>query len=143
MVVADGLGVTKSGREGIAKNESLVEKMPTLQKPVTDEQAARKVLEDELENLKNTVSAFEKLVVKLEESDKLLEALCTEVVSLKEQVARAAMERVELKDIVLKVHQGPEQCLVRLNIARLGWSRVLRLTTFLVAESVNAINTVV
>lgn len=87
------------------KNKSLVEKVRMLQKTVSVEQAARKVLEEETVHLKGLVSASNELTAKLAESDKSLEAASEEVASLKEQVKLAYIKKMESEIVVAEVHE--------------------------------------
>lgn len=96
----DSLGLAKFACEVFAKNKSLADKLLKLQETVTDEQIVRKVNEESLAQVKGSVAASEELNAKLTESDKLLEALHAELVSLKKQVFRARGEKKESNEAI-------------------------------------------
>lgn len=68
-VPTDSLDLMKSGCEVIAKAEALVKEVGMVQKTATDEQLAKRVTEDQLAKLKNSVSTSKMLTAKLAESD--------------------------------------------------------------------------
>lgn len=103
--LTDSLGLVKFGREVITKNKSFVEEKGVLQKNVTNEQAARKVVEEEMVKLNGSVSASDELTAKLAESYKTFRAARVEVPSLKEQVARADTDMAESEKVVAEVCQ--------------------------------------
>lgn len=61
---------------------------------------------------------------------------------MKEQVARADTEKMHSKNLFAEFCEESEQLMVRLNVARDSRNRVEKLTRSLVAESVNAVNSV-
>lgn len=105
-----------------------------LQNSVSVEQAARTVAEEETLKLKGLVLESDELTAKLVESNKALEATCTEVVFLKEEVKRVDTKKVELERVVAKVCEGSEQCKVLLNNELAGWNRAEKLTRSLVTK---------
>lgn len=69
---------------------------------------------------------------KLAESEKSLEAPRAEMLSMKEQVARANTEMVDSNKCVAEVCEEPEHRMVRLNVALVGRNRAEKLARSLV-----------
>lgn len=85
-----------------------------------EEQAARKGVEEVLVMLKGVVCASDELTAKLPESDKSLQAACTEPASLKEQAERTDTDKAASTRVIAGVREEPEQHMVRLNDAFVG-----------------------
>lgn len=79
---------------------------------MTNEQATRKVIKEELSKLKRSVLASDELAAKLVEYNKAFEAAHREVASLKEQVTHVETEKVESENVFAKVFQDLEQRLL-------------------------------
>lgn len=75
----DSLKPLKLGREVITKNKSSLGQICALRRPVPSRQACRKGSKEELVMLKGLVSASDQLTAKSAVSDRLLEAVGTEV----------------------------------------------------------------
>lgn len=110
----------KFGREGLKKNKSLVKEVEALQKTVNDENAAWQDVEKELTELKDSVASSDALVAKLGKFEKSLKTLRDEVASLKEQVARADIEKTISDKLVTDVFEQSEQRMIRRNVAIAG-----------------------
>lgn len=92
-VPTDSLGLGKFGQEVICKNTLLAKEVSKLQGTVADEQAAWKVVEDQLAKVKRWIVSFGKLTAKLAESDKFLEVSQVEVPPLKKEMTTAGSEK--------------------------------------------------
>lgn len=139
-VSTDSLARVRPGQEVFHKNKSLVQKVAKLQETVTDNQAALKVVEDKLANVKDSIEASEEFTTKLEESEKLLEDPQAEVGSLKDEVAHADKEKVKSNRIIAKAREESEHRLLRLNVTLASRILAENLTISLVTEFVNAVD---
>lgn len=98
----DSFRLVKFRREYIDKNKPMVEDVAKLQGTITNEQATRNVL-DETVTVEKLVEAYQRLTMKLAESDKSLKAIPEDVAFLMESVSRAGPENAETNGFIVEV----------------------------------------
>lgn len=110
---------------------------------MTDRKISWESVKKELARLRSSVAASDALTAKSTESQKTLETVFTEVVSMKVQVTCMDTEKLDSNRSVAEVRKDTDKLMVRLNVALVGDSWVKKLSRSLVTESVNTVNAVI
>lgn len=97
-----------------------MEEESRLQVAVTDEQGARKFVQDALSQVKGLVATSGKLTTRSTESEKLLEAAATEIAFVKEDASCLGSEKADSDKVIAESCEKSKHCLPCFKAAFVG-----------------------